>query len=229
MVIKPFQEIEKYLNYRVKPPKGILIKGPSGNGKTMLAIALVNELGMACIYVNSTSIRSKIVGKSEEAIKKLFAQAKSSAPCCLLIDQFEMLMMARNSQTSEGGGDRIVTTFLTEMDGRINFNSGIFGGDGDVFIIGVTRDDKLIDKAVLRPGRLDIHIEVERPNSEERLEMLKSLLEKMPTNIDEEQLLNLVKKTKEYTRGELVDLCREAGMVCIRKGIDEISINQFKI
>ena len=83
----------------------------------MLAMALVNELGMSCIYVNSTNIRSKIVGKSEEAIKNLFTQAKSSAPCCLLIDQFEMLLMKRKRQTSEGGGDRIVTTFLTEMDG----------------------------------------------------------------------------------------------------------------
>ena len=109
------------------------------------------------------------------------------------------------------------------------FNLGIFGGEGDIFIIGVTRDDKLIDEAVLRPGRLDIHIEVDLPNDEERSEMFRSVLEKMPTKIDDEQLLGLVEKTKEYTRGGIVDLCREAGMVCIRNGIDEVSINEFKI
>jgi transitional endoplasmic reticulum ATPase len=135
MVVDPFCKVQKYEGFGVKTPKGILIEGPSNVGKTALACALTNETGMACIYVSSPSLRSKIVGESELAISKLFSQAKSSAPCIILMDQvsfllieFEMLLSRRGkNQSSTGSSDRIVTTFLTEMDGIFTSTSiGVF-------------------------------------------------------------------------------------------------------
>jgi SpoVK/Ycf46/Vps4 family AAA+-type ATPase len=118
LIIKPFQNELMYVEKCITPPKGILLHGPSGVGKTALACSIANELGMACIFVSSPSIRSKIVGESEKIIASLFSQARSSAPCVLLIDQIDAVLSKRgNSSSSQGSGDRIITTFLTEMDG----------------------------------------------------------------------------------------------------------------
>jgi SpoVK/Ycf46/Vps4 family AAA+-type ATPase len=118
LVVKPFNEIGKYQDCGISPPKGLLIYGGSGCGKTALASALVKETGLSCVFVSAPSIRSKVVGESEQTIARLFAQARSSAPCILLMDQLESIVTKRgHSSSSQGSGDRIITTFLTEMDG----------------------------------------------------------------------------------------------------------------
>jgi SpoVK/Ycf46/Vps4 family AAA+-type ATPase len=129
LIVKPFQQNAMYVEKCITPPKGILLHGPSGVGKTALACAIANELGMACIFVSSPSIRSKVVGESEKTIARIFSQARSSAPCVLLIDQIDAVLSKRgNSSSSQGSGDRIITTFLTEMDGILtqSYRSNVF-------------------------------------------------------------------------------------------------------
>lgn len=113
-VIQPFHHPEQYMALGIDPPKGILIHGPTGVGKTMLCSALAAEAGVNFMLVESSQIRSKIVGESEKGIAKLFAQARANSPCILFIDQIDMLLPKRGtSQSSENTSDRIVTGFLT--------------------------------------------------------------------------------------------------------------------
>jgi transitional endoplasmic reticulum ATPase len=114
---------------------------------------------------------------NQKRIAKLFAQARNAASCILLLDQFESIMAKRGtSSSSEGSGDRIVTSFLTEMDGI--FTKGHSGSS--IFIVAITSNILSIDEAVLRPGRLDIHVRVPFPDSNSRLEILNGILSGMP-------------------------------------------------
>lgn len=134
LVLLPFLNMDRYKSLGIMPPKGLLIYGPSGVGKTLIASALIKESGISCIYADSAGIRSKIVGESEQMITDLLFKARSAAPCILLMDQFDRIMPRRgSSKTSEGSDERIVTSFLTEMDGI--FSDSRKAG---VFIIGGT-------------------------------------------------------------------------------------------
>ncbi|KAG1130390.1 hypothetical protein G6F42_004207 [Rhizopus arrhizus] len=113
-IIQPFQHPESYLQLGIAPPKGILLHGPTGVGKTMLCSALASETGVNFMLVESSQIRSKVVGESEKSIAKLFAQARANSPCILFIDQIDMLLPKRGtSRSTENTSDRIVTSFLT--------------------------------------------------------------------------------------------------------------------
>ncbi|KAI9471992.1 MAG: P-loop containing nucleoside triphosphate hydrolase protein [Benjaminiella poitrasii] len=119
-VIQPFHHPENYLSLGISPPKGILIHGPTGVGKTMLCSALASEAGVNFMLVESSQVRSKIVGESEKTLAHIFQQARANAPCILFIDQIDMLLPKRGtSQSTENTSDRIVTGFLTEMDGLL--------------------------------------------------------------------------------------------------------------
>ncbi|KAF9979346.1 hypothetical protein BGZ73_000040 [Actinomortierella ambigua] len=218
-VVEPFQHPGKYLDLGIAPPRGVLIHGPPGVGKTMLCCALAQELGINFMLVEGSQIRSKIVGESEQNIAKMFAQAKANAPCILFIDQIDVLAPARGTTvSSENSGDRIVTSLLTEMDG---FFSGQSGSEAvvDVLVLAATNRPEVIDSAILRPGRLDQIVHVPVPSHDVRLQILKGFLSKMPTSLSQEQLDTLAAETEGFSGADLENLCREAALICLRENI----------
>ncbi|KAI8926493.1 P-loop containing nucleoside triphosphate hydrolase protein [Entophlyctis helioformis] len=205
-----------------EPPRGVLIHGPHGVGKTVLACALASELGFPCIFVDGPSIRSKVVGDSEKAIARLFERARASAPCILLIDQIEHLLSKRSKQaSSEGTSNRVVTSFLIEMDGVIKRTAPIC-------VLATSRSVDGIDAAVLRPGRLDAHISLTLPDAECRRAILAGTLARMPNQLSAADLDRLVDMTLAQSHADVVGLCREAAMAAIRTGSKTVQLADFE-
>ncbi|KAF0447023.1 P-loop containing nucleoside triphosphate hydrolase protein [Gigaspora margarita] len=223
-VIEPFHNPQEFIKFGISPPRGILVYGPPGVGKTILSCAIAAETGINFIFVESSHIRSKIVGESENNISRMFAQAKANSPCVLFIDQIEILASVRGiSATSENTEDRIVTSFLTEMDG-IFTSRNREGPEVEVLVITATNRPEIIDPALLRPGRLDQHIYIPPPNYEQRISILKGKFQKMLTNITNDQLSYLAQDTDGFSGADLDNLCREAALISIRENIDNEKI-----
>ncbi|KAI9330121.1 P-loop containing nucleoside triphosphate hydrolase protein [Pilaira anomala] len=205
-VIQPFRHPERYLELGISPPKGILVHGPTGVGKTMLCSALAAEAGVNFMLVESSQIRSKVVGESEKGIAKLFAQARANAPCILFIDQIDMLLPKRGtSQSSENTSDRIVTGFLTEMDGlltkKVKKSAHI-----DLLVVAATNRIESIDSAVLRPGRFDEHILIPLPDEKQRLDIIKGISSRMPIDLSDSGLDQLVKRTNHWSGKQKINI-----------------------
>ncbi|CAO3599759.1 unnamed protein product [Absidia cylindrospora] len=207
-VIYPFQHPDHYLQLGIAPPRGIMFYGPPGTGKTMLCSALASEAGVNFIFVESTQLRSKVIGESEKNIASLFAHARSNSPCILFIDQIDMLLPKRGTgSSSENTSDRIVTGFLTEMDGLLtksNSTSNSFM-QMDVLVVAATNRLHMVDSAVLRPGRFDEHIPLSLPDKAQRLAILRGLSRKMPMDLTEEELQNLACTHTRGWSGKLYD------------------------
>ncbi|KAG0202606.1 hypothetical protein BGX28_004922 [Mortierella sp. GBA30] len=207
-IIEPFQHPKKYLDLGIAPPRGVIVHGPPGVGKTMLCCALAEELGINFMLVESSQIRSKVVGESEQNIARMFAQAKANAPCILFIDQIDVLAPSRGStHTSENSGDRIVTGLLT-----------------------ATNRPEVIDAAILRPGRLDQIVHIPVPDEKTRRAILKGYMGKMPMNIGTDEIQDLVRTTEGYSGADLENLCREAALICLRQDIrnTEITVSHLE-
>ncbi|KND01571.1 uncharacterized protein SPPG_03371 [Spizellomyces punctatus DAOM BR117] len=214
-VLRPFKHLDRYAALGINPPRGVLLHGPAGVGKSVLSYALVQEAGFNCIYVDGPKIRSKVVGESEQNITKIFAQARSSAPSILLIDQIDMLVPRRGmDMSSENTGERIVTCFLTEMDGVLSKSAG--ADNRTVFIIAVTNRPDVIDAAILRPGRLDEHIYIPPPNAEARHKIFQGFLSRIPNNLETTDLCHLAQLSDGYTGADIENVCREAALSRLR-------------
>ncbi|ORX61322.1 AAA-domain-containing protein [Hesseltinella vesiculosa] len=194
-VITPFQRPEQYIALGITAPKGILLHGPPGTGKTMICCALAREAGVNYIFVESTQLRSKVVGESEKSIANLFSHARSNSPCILFIDQIDILVPKRGSRsTSENTGDRIVTGFLT-----------------------ATNRIEVIDEAVLRPGRFDEHIQIQLPDQHQRKAIIQGLTKKIPLEMSPEQLDEMVTQSRGWAGADLENILREAAMENLRQ------------
>ncbi|KAJ2619662.1 hypothetical protein GGI26_005659 [Coemansia sp. RSA 1358] len=231
LVVEPLRNAEKYQKMRVEPPHGALIYGPPGSGKSMLCYAVSNELEISTIAVDAAQLRSMIVGETEKAIADLFAQARESAPCILLLDNIDVLAPPRGtSLSSENTSDRIVTSLLVEMDGfNAHSNSRVYSPG--VFVIAVTSRPNSVDTALLRPGRLDVHIELQLPNPEQRMGIVKGYMNKLPLGKrlrgDSEFLASLVGLTAGMSGAELASLFHEAGIQALRRSIEsDVAIKQ---
>ncbi|KAI7906746.1 P-loop containing nucleoside triphosphate hydrolase protein [Cokeromyces recurvatus] len=226
-VIQPFHHPEHYHYLGITPPKGILIHGPTGVGKTMLCCALASEVGVNFMLVESSQVRSKIIGESEKSLAKLFQQARANSPCILFIDQIDMLLPKRGtSQSTENTSDRIVTGFLTEMDGLLTKagNTHI-----DVLVVAATNRIEAIDNAVLRPGRFDEHIYIPLPNDKQRKEIIQGISSKMPIDLSEQEIEDLVNKTQHWSGAQLDNLFREAALTSIRENINNERISNLHL
>ncbi|RCH95460.1 Spermatoproteinsis associated protein 5 [Rhizopus azygosporus] len=220
-VIEPFHHPERYIQLGIMPPKGILLHGPTGVGKTMLCSALASEAGVNFMLVESSQIRSKIVGESEKAIAKLFAQARANSPCILFIDQIDMLLPKRGtSQSTENTSDRIVTSFLTEMDGLLTKTLDNNNAQIDLLVIAATNRIETMDPAVLRPGRFDERIHIPLPDSTQRLQIIKGISSKMPISLNDQEINELVQQTDKWSGAQLDNLFREAAMVSLRENVN---------
>ncbi|ORX66365.1 AAA-domain-containing protein [Linderina pennispora] len=197
---------DKYRTMQVDPPRGILIHGPPGTGKSMMCCALAGELAVNTIWVDASQMRSMDRWR-------LFAQARQSAPCILLFDHIDALAPRRGtSKTSENTSDRIVTSLLIEMDG--------FGAAGsDVFVVAVTSRPHVVDPALLRPGRLDVHIGLDVPDNKATSgrRILDGYLNKMPA---------AASHVRHSGGADLANLCREAALSALRRDIESAKVTK---
>jgi transitional endoplasmic reticulum ATPase len=208
----------KFKKMGVKPPKGVLLYGPPGCGKTLLARALAAECGANMILVRGPEILSKWVGESEKAIREIFRKAKASAPCVVIFDELDSLAKSKIKNETDRG-ETILSQMLTEMEDS---------GTSNIVIVGITNRPDLIDNSMLRNGRLDVVLFVQPPDEKSRLDIIKILVDGMPLASDI-NLNEIAVSTQNYTGADLASLCREAAINAMQRDSSKISSNDFAI
>jgi transitional endoplasmic reticulum ATPase len=208
----------------LRPPRGILLYGPPGNGKTLLVKALASQSAINFISIKGPELLSKYVGESEQGVRELFARARHAAPCVVFLDEVDALAPKRGQDRSPVT-DRVVSQLLTELDGVEAL--------GDVWVIAATNRLDMIDDALLRPGRLDYHLEVAPPDRRARAAILGVHLRKKPIaeGID---LAALAELTEGLSAAEVRFVCDRAALGAIRRvfsatGGEAVEIDSLRI
>ncbi|MEM1769611.1 MAG: CDC48 family AAA ATPase [Nitrososphaerota archaeon] len=208
----PLKYPEKFEKFGIKPPRGILLYGPPGCGKTLLAKAVATESEANFISVKGPEIFSKWVGESEKAIREIFRKARQAAPCIVFFDEVESVIPRKDLvDDSSGVTNRVASQFLSEIDGIEDLS--------DVIVIGATNRPDIVDPAALRPGRFDRLIYVPPPDEKARYAILKVYTRKMPLS-PEVDLRELAARTEGYSGADLESLCREAALNALRKNLN---------
>jgi transitional endoplasmic reticulum ATPase len=218
----PLKKPEIFTKLGIKPPKGILLFGPPGCGKTMLARAVATESEANFISIKGPEVFSKWVGESEKAIREVFRKARMAAPAVIFLDEMDSLTPRRGMGMSDSGvSERVISQLLTEMDGIVTLQ--------DIVVIAATNRPDMVDSAVLRPGRFDRLIYVPEPDEKSRLQIFKIYTKTMPLtkDVDLNQLANV---TKYYSGADIESLCREAAMHTLRRDVNamEVTMKDFQ-
>ncbi|WP_338600933.1 CDC48 family AAA ATPase [Sulfolobus tengchongensis] len=211
----PMRHPEIFQHLGIEPPKGILLYGPPGVGKTLLARALANEIGAYFTSINGPEIMSKFYGESEQRLREIFEEAEKNAPAIIFIDEIDAIAPKREEVTGEVE-KRVVAQLLTLMDG--------IKGRGKVIVIGATNRPDAVDPALRRPGRFDREIEIRPPDAKARKEILQVHTRNMPLS-DDVDLDKIAEQTHGYTGADLAALAREAAMNALRRFIRDRNIN----
>jgi len=215
-IITSINNPNKFSKMGIKPPKGVLLYGPPGCGKTLLARALAAECGTNMILVRGQDILSKWVGESEKAIREIFRKARSSAPCIIIFDEMDSLVKFKTADEGRQN-DTMLTQILTEMEEN---------GTAKIGVVGITSRPDLVDNSMLRPGRLDIVLYIEAPDEKSRLDIIKILTKQMPLASDVD-LNEIAVATQNYTGSDIESLCREAAVNAMQNNRVKISSNDF--
>ena len=218
----PLKTPEVFSRLGINPPKGILLYGPPGCGKTLLARAVATESEANFITIKGPEVFSKWVGESEKAIREVFRKARMAAPSVIFFDEFDSLVPRRGLGFSDSGvSERVISQLLTEMDGIMNLE--------DVVVIAATNRPDLVDQAVLRPGRFDRLIYVPEPSEEARKQIVKIYTKNMPLAKDV-KIEELARMTNNYSGADINGLSREAALIALRKniGTKEVALADFR-
>uniref|UniRef100_A0A6E8VP53 AAA+ ATPase domain-containing protein n=1 Tax=Anopheles coluzzii TaxID=1518534 RepID=A0A6E8VP53_ANOCL len=201
-------------------PSGVLLCGPPGCGKTLLAKAVANEAGINFISVKGPELLNMYVGESERAVRQCFQRARNSAPCVIFFDEFDSLCPKRSDTAEGSAGTRVVNQLLTEMDG-IEERKG-------VFLMAATNRPDIVDPAVLRPGRLDKILYVGLPAKEDRVDILRALTKNrtQPRLADDVELEKVAELTEGYTGADLAGLVRQASLQTLKDSIVASSLQE---
>jgi transitional endoplasmic reticulum ATPase len=214
MIELPLKRPEIFERLGVEPPKGVLLHGPPGTGKTLLAKAVANESDANFIVINGPEIMSKFYGESEKKLRDIFAEAEKSAPTIIFIDEIDAIAPKREDVQGEVER-RVVSQLLTIMDGLKN--------RGKVVVIGATNRPNSLDPALRRPGRFDREVEINVPDKEGRLQVLKIHTRNMPL-LKSVSLDKLAATTHGFVGADLASLAKEAAMNVLRRILPKIEI-----
>ena len=217
----PLKHPEAFRKLGIRPPKGILLFGPPGCGKTLLAKAVANESGANFIAVRGPEIFSKWVGESEKAIREIFRKARQAAPCIIFFDELDAIAPRRGLWEGTRVHENVVNQLLSEIDGLVELRG--------VVIIGATNRPDIVDPALLRPGRFDRLLLVPPPDRNARYEIFRVHTRNMPL-ADDVDLKILADKTEGYSGADIEAVCREAGMSAMRESpdVDKVHMRHFE-
>jgi len=204
----PLKYPETFKRMGIRPSRGVLLYGPPGSGKTLLAKAVAKESEANFIQVKGPSLLSMWVGKSEEGMRKVFERARQVSPCIIFFDEIDALAGKRGIETGTKVTERVLNQMLAEMDGLEDLN--------DVLVIGATNRPDMLDPALLRPGRFDRILLVPAPEEEGRLQILKIHTKNMPLSKNV-NLADISKKTSGFTGADIEAFVREAAMIALRE------------
>jgi ribosome biogenesis ATPase len=206
-VCEPIRKAELFREWGLTVPVGVLLFGPPGCGKTLIAKAAANASGANFISIKGPELLNKYVGESERAVRLVFQRAISSAPCVIFFDELDALVPKRSAEGS-GSSERVVNQMLTEMDGAQQRSQ--------VFVIAATNRPYILDPAMLRPGRLDRLLYVPLPSEAGRLEILQTHAKKLPL-ADDVHLEGLASGCEGFSGADLAALVRETAYLAIRE------------
>lgn len=198
----------------IRPPKGILVSGPPGCGKTLLAKAVANESKVNFLSVKGPALLSKYVGESERGMREVFRKARQASPCIIFFDEIDALLPTRSAGSSDSHvSERVLSQFLAELDGIEELRG--------VLVLGATNRVDMLDPAVIRPGRFDEIVEIPIPNQEDRREIFSIHLKKKPLapGID---LSDLVARSDRFSGAEIASVCNVAALRAVRRAIEGI-------
>ncbi|MCK4589839.1 MAG: CDC48 family AAA ATPase [Nanoarchaeota archaeon] len=205
----PLKNPKVFEQMGIRPPRGVLLYGAPGTGKTLIAKAVAKESESNFILVNGPSLLSKWVGESEKAVREVFRKARQTAPTIIFFDEIDSLAPRRHGESHDSGAtERVVNQLLTEMDG--------LEGLSDVVVIAATNRPDLMDPALLRPGRFDRIILTPVPDLKTREKIFSVHTKNMPLDKDV-KIKDLAKKTEMYVGADIEAVCREAAMFALRE------------
>ncbi|ADJ14303.1 proteasome-activating nucleotidase [Halalkalicoccus jeotgali B3] len=217
----PLTNPEQFEKVGIEPPGGVLLHGPPGTGKTMLAKAVANETDATFIKMAGSELVQKFIGEGSRLVRDLFELAREHEPAIVFIDEIDAIAATRTESKTSGDAEvqRTMMQLLSEMDG--------FDERGEIRIIAATNRFDMLDRAILRPGRFDRLIEVPEPDIEGRTRILEIHTEEM--NVAEDVAFEqLAEDTEGFSGAELASLCTEAGMFAVRDDRTEVRTEDFK-
>ena len=214
-VLWPLQHPDSFSRLGIEPPRGVLLYGPPGCGKTFLVRALASSGQLSVHAVKGAELMDKWVGSSEKAVRELFQRARDSAPSLIFLDEVDALAPRRGQSSDSGVGDRVVAALLTELDGVEPLR--------DVVVLGATNRPDLIDPALLRPGRLERLVFVPPPDADARKDILKASGKSVPLAEDVD-LDALAEQLDGYSAADCSALLREAALTAMRRSMDATDV-----
>jgi transitional endoplasmic reticulum ATPase len=219
-VLWPLQHPDTFTRLGVDPPRGVLLYGPPGCGKTFVVRALASTGRLSVHAVKGAELMDKWVGSSEKSVRELFRRARDSAPSLVFLDEIDALAPRRGQSFDSGVTDRVVAALLTELDGIDPLR--------DVVVLGATNRPDLIDPALLRPGRLERLVFVEPPDADARREILRTAGKSVPLSADVD-LDALAGDLDGYSAADCVALLREAALTAMRRSIDAADVTSADV
>jgi len=208
----PVNYPDKYLKFGQYPSKGVLLYGPPGCGKTLLAKAVATECNANFISIKGPELLSMYVGESESNIRQLFDKARGSAPCVLFFDEIDSIGRSRTSVSNDGGAtDRVLNQLLAEMDGM--------NQKKNVFVMGATNRPAQLDSALMRPGRLDQLVYIPLPDQKSRISIFRAKLRRTPLGEDV-QIEEMATQLDGFSGADISEICQRAAKFAIREDIE---------
>lgn len=217
-IVDPIQNPERYAAVGISAPTGVLLWGPPGCGKTLLAKAVAAESKANFISIKGPELLNKYVGESEAAVRRVFMRARSSVPCVIFFDELDALVPRRDDSLSEASG-RVVNMLLTELDG-LSARAGIY-------VIGATNRPDIIDDAMMRPGRLETRLFVDLPGAAERVEILRALIRNKPIPAEVAAIAG-TPACDGYSGADLESLIRKAGQHALKSKKNRVEMEDFE-